>query len=175
MACLSSCLAVVVAGAATGLIVYDKRSLSTMEKDVRIFHRVNHVMTTQPTLKDAHISIVSFNQIVLLVGQTPKASQRRLAEKLTYTIPDVKRVYNQLVITKPTNFSTKAQDSWITSQTRSSLMQKKGLKSGSIRVITEQSVVYLMGHVTREQALLASDAARHIAGVKKVVRVFQYR
>jgi osmotically-inducible protein OsmY len=54
------------------------------------------------------------------------------------------------------------------------MLTKKGLESGSIRVVTENSVVYLMGIVSNEQAATAVAVARQIEGVKKVVKVFQY-
>ena len=54
------------------------------------------------------------------------------------------------------------------------MLSEKGLESGSLRVITENSVVYLMGIVTPEQANLAVNVARHVNGVRKVVKVFQY-
>ena len=54
------------------------------------------------------------------------------------------------------------------------MLTKKGLESGSIRVVTENGVVYLMGIVTAEQASLSVDVARRVNGVSKVVKIFQY-
>jgi len=41
-------------------------------------------------------------------------------------------------------------------------------------VVTENSVVYLMGLVKREEANDATEIARTTSGVQKVVRVFEY-
>lgn len=172
---LSSCVAVVVAGAATGLVVYDKRNLSTLESDARIFHLVHKKIVTNPHFRQSHIVVVSFNQVVLLVGQTPSASLRVMAEKIAQQTPGVKRVYNEINISNPISITTKTNDSLITGQIRSYMLQKKGLESGSIRVVTENSIVYLMGIASHEQANLAVDVARYIPGVRKVVKVFQYR
>jgi len=54
------------------------------------------------------------------------------------------------------------------------MLTTKGLESGSIRVVTENTVVYLMGIATHEQANLAVNVARKINGVSKVVKVFRY-
>jgi osmotically-inducible protein OsmY len=54
------------------------------------------------------------------------------------------------------------------------MLAKKGLGSGSIKIVTENGVVYLMGVVTPDQANLAVEVARQVSGVKKVVKVFQY-
>lgn len=171
---LTSCVAVVVAGAAAGLIVYDKRDLSTLEKDTRIFHKVSKSLASDPRFKQSRIVVVSFNQSVLLLGQTPSASLRVLAEKITQKISDVRRVYDEISIENPISISQKTTDTWITGQIRSLMLQRKGLESGSIRIVTENSVVYLMGIVTHEQASLAVDVARHVQGVRKVVKIFQY-
>ncbi|WP_133130176.1 BON domain-containing protein [Legionella yabuuchiae] len=171
---LAGCVAVVAAGAAGGLIVYDKRSVVMIEKDARIFHVVHKTIVTNPKFDDSHIDVTSFNQVVLLTGQTPAASLKVFAEKIARQTPNVERVYNEIAIGYPTPLSQRSKDSWITSQVRAQMLAKKGLESGSIRVVTENSVVYLMGIVTHKQANLAVDVARQVNGVTKVVKVFRY-
>jgi len=39
--------------------------------------------------------------------------------------------------------------------------------------VTERGVVYLMGRVTQREANRASDVARRVDGVKKVVRLLE--
>ena len=171
---LSGCVAAVIAGAAGGLVVYDKRSFSMIEKDSRIFHKVHTSLVTNPVFDESHIVVTSFNRNVLLAGEVSSASLRKKAESVATSVPNVKRVYNELTIGAPTSLSQRSKDSWITSQIRAKMLTKKNLESGSIRVVTEDSVVYLMGVVTREQAQLAVDVARQVNGVTKVVKVFRY-
>jgi osmotically-inducible protein OsmY len=163
---LTSCVVAVVAGAAAGM-VYDRRSVTTMEGDARIFHIVHTNIVTKPQFRNSRILVSSFNRVVLLVGQTPTASLRVLAEKVAHDTSGVVRI-NPLPMTQRT------KDSWITSQVRSNMLTKKGLESGSVRIVTENGVVYLMGIVTPEQASLSVDVARRINGVRKVVKIFQY-
>ncbi len=170
---LSSCVAVVV-GAAAGLVVYDRRSVGTLESDARIFHMVHTRIANDQTFRDSRIIVISFNKVVLLIGQTPQAELRDDAFRIARNTPDVRRVYNEINIDNPLTLSDRAQDSLITSQVRTAMLSKKGLESGSIRVVTEGGVVYLMGIVTHEQANLAVDVARQISSVEKVVKVFQY-
>lgn len=173
-ALLSSCVAVVVAGAAAGMIVYDKRNVASLERDTRIFHVVHKSLVTDPRFRDSRIIVVSFNQVVLLLGQTPAASLRVIAEKTAQNTPGVRRVYDEISIAYPISMSRRTKDTLITGQVRSLMLNKKGLESGSIRIVTENAVVYLMGIVTQEQANLAVDVARQTKGVRKVVKVFQY-
>ncbi len=171
---LSSCVAVVVAGAAAGLVVYDKRSVATLEADARIFHIIHKAIVTDPRFRNSHIVVSSFNEVVLLAGQTPTASLRVLAEKIAHNTRQVRRVYNEISIDYPVSLTQRTQDSWLTSQIRSLMLTKKGLESGSIRVVSENNIVYLLGIATHEQANLAVNVARQVNGVQKVVKVFQY-
>lgn len=169
---LTSCVAAVVAGAAG--MVYDRRAVGTMEADARLFHVVHKSIVTDPQFRDSRILVTSFNRVVLLVGQTPAASLRVLAEKTARSASGVKRVYDEVTIGHPIPLTQRTKDSWITSQVRSNMLTKKGLESGSIRVVTENGAVYLMGIVTAEQGSLAVDVARRVTGVNKVVKIFQY-
>lgn len=170
---LTGCVAAVVAGAA-GVMVYDKRSFRVLERDTRIFHNVRTAIVTDPLFRYSHISVTSFNRAVLLVGQTSTDSLRVLAGRIAQKTPQVSRVYNQLTVEPSISLSVRAEDSWITSQVRSFMLTQKGLESGSIRVVTENKVVYLMGLVSHEQANLAADVARRVSGVRRVIKVFQY-
>ncbi len=171
---LISCAALVVVGAAGGLIVYDKRSLPMIEKDSRIFYVINTEIAKDPTFDDSRIVISSFNKIVLLLGQVPASSVKTAAEKIAQKTPNVRRVYNQITIGPKISLTQQSKDTWITSEVKSKMLTKKDLESGSIRVITENGVVYLLGIVTPEQANLATSVARQVKGVQKVVKIFQY-
>ena len=171
---LGGCVLGVMAGAAAGLVVYDKRSVVMIERDARIFHVVRTTIVTDPKFRNSHIGVTSFNQVVLITGQTQTASLREVAEKIAQSTPNVRRVYNEITIEPPITLADQSRDSWITGEVRAKLLRKKGLESGSIRVVTDNAVVYLMGIATPEQGGLAVDVARQIKGVRKVVKAFQY-
>lgn len=170
---LSGCVAVVMAGAA-GMVVYDKRTVFKIESDARIFYQVNKAIVSDSRFRGAHIVVSSFNEVVLLSGQVNDVSLKFLAEQIAKNTPKVQRVYNEIEVEPVTSFSQRSKDSWITSQVRAQMLAKKGLESGSIRVVTEKGVVYMMGVVSKEQSQLAVDVARKVNGVEKVVKIFRY-
>jgi osmotically-inducible protein OsmY len=135
---------------------------------------VHTAIVSDPQFRNSRIVVSSFNRVVLLVGQTPTASLRVVAEKIAQNTPGVRRVYDEITVNNPLALSKRTKDSWITSQVRSKMLTKKGLESGSIRIVSENGVVYLMGIVSAEQAALSVDVARRINGVNKVVKIFQY-
>lgn len=171
---LASCVAVVVAGAAAGLVVYDRRSVMMMESDARIFHVIQKAVASNSDFHDSRIVVVSYNQVVLLTGQTSVASQRVVLERIAQKAPNVRRVYDEVAVATPISIRQQSKDTIITGEVRSKILTKKGLESGSIRIVTENGVVYLMGIVTAEQGNLAVEVARQVNGVQKVVKVFQY-
>lgn len=171
---LSSCVAVIAAGAAAGLVVYDKRNISMIEQDARIFYVLRKDIVQDPQFQDASVTVTSFNRVVLLTGQVPNATLRVISEKKARKTPNVYRVYNEIEVGSPLSYTQHSKDAWINSEIRAKLLKKSGLESGSIRVVTDNAVVYLMGKVSYEQADTAVDVARRVNGVEKVVKVFMY-
>jgi osmotically-inducible protein OsmY len=173
---LTGCVGAFIAGAATGgLIVYDRRDLTTVSDDQHIRYRVNSRIVADPMLQPTHISVTCFHYAVLLVGQTPNASQRAHAEKLAQTVTGFKHIYNEIEIAENTTPKVRTNDAWITTKVKAQLLTAKDLNSGEIKVVTENSTVYLLGQVSQPQADLAVAQTKKVSGVKRIVKVFQYR
>lgn len=62
----------------------------------------------------------------------------------------------------------------ITTKVKSALLTDSELNGVKVKVITEDSEVFLFGYVTAEQANRATDIARNISGVKQVIKGFLY-
>lgn len=174
---LQSCFFVAgaAAGAAGVAVVYDHRKVADVLRDQHITNQVNEKINDNTLLKyDCHISVTTFNQVVLLTGQASTTELQQQAEALTKSVPEVARVYNQITIQGPTSSLIRASDAWITTKIKTQMLATKDLKSGTIKVVTEDGSVYLMGVVSHRQASMSVIIARQVAGVQKVVRIFQY-
>lgn len=164
------------AGAAAIAVVYDHRTIANTFKDGQIANKIYNKFRMVPGLiEDSHIEVTVFNRVVLLSGQTPKPEWRHQAELSARGVPDVSKVYNQISIEGPTSTLTRTSDSWVTAKIKAEMLATENLKSGSIKVVTENGVVYLMGIVSRRQADIAVEIARQVSGVQKVVKIFQYK
>lgn len=173
-ALLTGCVGAVVVGAAGSMMVYDRRSISMIERDARIFYVTNTNIHNNRAFSDTHITVTSYNQVVLLTGQVTSVTLKADAEHIARKTPNVRRLYNELTINNPTTLGERSKDALLTSKLRSGMLAEKGLESGSIRIVVEHGDVYLMGIVTHEQADLAVVVARNTRGVQKVVKIFQY-
>ena len=56
---------------------------------------------------------------------------------------------------------------------KAKLIDARDLHSNAFYVVVERAQVYLMGRVTEREADRATEIARQISGVKKVVRAFE--
>ncbi len=173
---LTGCFGALFAGAATsGAVINDSRSITEMERDTKVSHDVSMVLTRDPKLKKTHIVVSSFYQMVFLGGEVPTQNLVTYAEQKALKVPGVRRVYNQIKVAPNNSIKGQAEDAWITTKVKTSMLAKSGLKSGGFKVITERRVVYLIGAVSHDQANLAVDVARRIDGVERVVKLFKYR
>lgn len=175
---LSGCVFVAgaAAGAATIAVVYDHRTLTNTFKDTHIANQiVRKIRVNQHLSQDSHVEVSVFHRVVLLTGETPDPRWRHEAGELASNTPGVTKVYNQISVEGPTSTLTHTSDSWITAKIKGLMLTNSELRTGSIKVVTENGVVYLMGSVTHTQSNIAVNISRQVSGVQKVVKIFQYK
>ena len=132
-----------------------------------------NINTADEGYDDAHLSIISFNGFVLLVGQVPSEALKALATDVVKKIEDVRRIYNELEVGPATSLGTRGQDTWITTQVKSKLLASSDTPGTRVKVVTENSVVYLMGLMTEEEADRVSLEAAEVSGAERVVKLFE--
>ena len=126
------------------------------------------------TLGDrAHVNVTSYNRRVLLTGEVRNDADRSRATLLAQSQENVKDVVNDLAIGASSSLSQRTKDTVTTGQVKAAFVDAKDLQASAVKVVTERGIVYLMGRVTAREAQRATDIARGISGVAKVVRVFE--
>ncbi len=175
---LQGCLAgaFVAGGATTGGLITDPRSFGTIKDDEQINFKVNRKLANDAVLaSEAHVSAVSYNKVVLLTGQAYDEELRARAEQYAKQTPGVSRVFNEITLGIPTSAFRRAKDVGITSTVRTKMFANRELKSNHFKIVTENGVVFILGVATQKQADLAVTIARKSAGVKKVVKLIEYK
>lgn len=175
---LTSCIPVAVFTGAlvAGSIVYDQRSIQTQLSDNDINVLAQERLNADPLVSNhSNILIATYNGVILMVGQAQTPKVRNEAYKIISTIPNVRKVYNEVNLSGSVSDLATVNDTWLSNKVRTSLLTESRLSSAGIKVVTEAGTVYLMGDVTQAQGKIASDIARKIDGVQEVVTVFQYR
>jgi osmotically-inducible protein OsmY len=169
----AGCAAVAVTGFSMGaLSIADRRTVGTQTEDQGIeFKAMQHLSKLDSS---ANVSATSFNRKLLLTGQVPDEKTRREAAAIASRIEQVRNVHNELAIGFKATVATRAKDSSITAQVKARLFDAKDLQANTIKVVTENGVVFLMGIVTRAEGDHASKLASLVSGVSRVVTVFEY-
>ena len=173
-ALLSGCAPLIVGGAVVGgaMVVTDRRTSGSQVEDevieLKSKGRMNEAFEDR-----ANVSTTSYNRLVLLTGEVPTEADKALAEHVVARIPNVQSVVNELRVGPFNTFGERTRDVFVTTKVKASLFDAKDVFANSIKVVTHRSTVFLMGRVTEREATRASELARRVSGVAKVVRVFE--
>ena len=173
---MSGCSSVLDTGASEPIQdKHSQRSLGRMLDDETIETKaLVNVRKADDALRDANIGIISFNGIVLLVGQVPSPQLKQLAAQTVADIRYVRKVHNELTVSEANDFGGRSSDSWITTRIKSRMLFSSSVDPAEVKVVTESRVVYLLGLVDQQSGDKAVDMARQTNGVQKVVRIFEY-
>jgi osmotically-inducible protein OsmY len=124
--------------------------------------------------QNSHIVVTSYNGIVLLAGQTPRADLKALAEKEASAVQRVKKVNNELQVLEPSSLLARNNDAWLTTKIKSQMLTDSAIPGSRIKVVTENGIVYLLGLVTQQEATRATNLVQGVSGVQKIVKLFEY-
>lgn len=173
---LQGCAAVVVgAGVGAASAAHDRRTLGTQVDDKTVAARVITQLAQNKAVDDyANVNVHIFNGVALLVGQAPNDDLKRQAHQAAEQVKNIKKLHNQIRIGSPIPASTSANDVWLASKVKASLIADKRINGLHINVAVEDSEVFLMGLVSQTEADTAVDIARNVNGVARVVKAFEY-
>lgn len=171
---LQGCIEMAVGTAVVGTIAAtDRRTFGAQTEDKAIAlkgeSRVANMVGSA-----GHVNINSFNRKVLLTGEVPDEATKIAVEREIADISGVQSIVNDLVVAPPASYTSRSNDTLITGKVKASLVDAKDISANSFKVVTERAVVYLMGRVTQREGTRAAEVARGVAGVQKVVKVFEY-
>ena len=176
---LSGCAPAMVGGAAAGgAMVIDRRTPGAFIDDERIEWSIRNAIRQDEELSSqSNVSVVSYDGVVLLAGETPSEALRSRAAEHARQVEKVRRVHNELVIAAPSSMMTRSSDTSITARVKTRVLgirDLEGFDGTKVKVVTENGTVFLMGKVLRREADAVTDAARQVGGVQRIVRLFEY-
>ncbi|MDH3319755.1 MAG: BON domain-containing protein [Betaproteobacteria bacterium] len=171
---LQGCIEMMVVG--TGVAVAtaeDRRTTGAQLEDrgieLRAANRIDDRLGER-----AHVNVTSFNRYVLLTGEASDEATRAEIETLARSVPNVLGVSNDVQIAGKSSTTSRSNDTIITSKVKTRFADANKFNVFQVKVVTEAAVVYLLGIVTEQEAADAVEIARTTAGVRKVVKMFEY-
>jgi osmotically-inducible protein OsmY len=170
---LQGCIEMAIGTAVMGTIAAsDRRTLGAQTEDKTIAVKAES-RVPQIVGDGGHVNIASFNRKVLLTGEVRDEAMKSAVEREVAGLDGVASVVNELQVSGVSNYTSRSNDALLTGKVKASFVDAKDLYSNAIKVVTERGAVYLMGRVSQREANLATEIARGVPGVQKVVRLFE--
>jgi osmotically-inducible protein OsmY len=166
--------AIVAVGIGAGaLVATDRRTTGAQVDDEAIENKVT-LAAGNSWGNSVHLNVTSYNARVLLTGEAPTAAIKDEITRVAKTTDRVQTVTNEMVIGPVTDLGARTGDSYLTSIVKARFVEAQKFAPNHVKVVTERSVVYLIGIVTREEGDAAARIAATTSGVARVVKLFQY-
>lgn len=171
---LQGCAPMVMVGAGAAVVAYEDRRTTVAQLDdqtieLRAGNRIDDRFGSR-----VHVNVTSYNRHVLLTGEAPDEATRGEVEKIVRGVADVLGVTNDLQIAGISSATSRSNDTLITANVKTRFINSDKFNAIHVKVVTEASVVYLLGIVTEQEAADAVELARTTSGVRKVVKMLEY-
>ena len=170
---LSGCAQLLISGASMGATAMytDRRTPGLQVEDHSVEFtasgRVHDVIGDR-----GHVTVTSYNRVVLITGEVPTDADRAAVEQAVARVEGVRSIVNQLAVMPVSAVSTRLNDLMLLGKIKVTYADAKDLQVNAFKVVVDRSTAYQMGRVTEREAARATDLARRIPGVQRVVRVF---
>ena len=176
---LGGCFLAIASGAAVGAgAAHDRRGVGTYVDDKRIYlGAYDSINKDKEIALKNNVTIVVYNGVMLLVGETRTPELRQRAERLVSGFEGTRRIVNDIEVREPEGFWSRRRDNTTTLRVKTALLDLTslpGFDPTRVNVTTAHQVVYLMGKVSHEEDTAVTDIARDVSGVERVVKVFEY-
>ncbi len=172
---LQGCVvAVGAAGAMAAKVANDRRTVGTQLDDQNADASVSYQWSKSDTLKEkTNLQVDVYNGVALLTGQAPSQSLIDEAVDRAQNVEYLKKIHNQIRIGEPIGAGTQANDIWLASKVRAKIVADETVPALQVKVVVQDSEVFLMGQLTNLEATAAVNVARNVTGVARVVRAFE--
>ncbi len=164
----------VIGGAMVGgaLVATDRRTSGAQLEDEGIELRSN-ARIRETVGEKVHVNVNSYNRQVLLTGEVPTAQDRQQIEQLVSKVENVRSIINELGVLGNSTLPQRSSDSLVTGKVKAGLVDAKDLYANAFKIVTERGTTYIMGRVSKREADRATEIARTVVGVQRLVRVLE--
>jgi osmotically-inducible protein OsmY len=171
---LQGCAPMVMVGAGAAVVAFeDRRTTGAQVDDQTIELRVGNRIDDRFGSR-VHVNVTAYNRYVLLTGEVPDEAARSEIEKIARSVTNVLGVTNDLQVAGISSTTSRSNDTFLTTNVKTRFLNSNKFNGIHVKVVTEASVVYLLGVVTEQEAADAVELARTTSGVRKVVKMFEY-
>ncbi len=171
---LSACAPLVFGGAMLGsaMVVTDRRTSGTQIEDQAIELKAANRIRDEIGER-GRVNVTSYNRLVLITGEVQNEADKATVERAASRVENLRSIVNEVAVLGASSLTSRSNDLVLASKVKATLFDAKDLMANAFKVVADRGIVYLMGRVTEREATRATNLARSISGVQKVVRVFE--
>jgi osmotically-inducible protein OsmY len=126
----------------------------------------------------SHMNINVYDGAALLTGEAMNEAIKSKIIEMVRVVKGVKMVHDNLIIDYPSDNLSRANDRRIAQNIRQALRQIHDFSnfdpSQQIKIVVEQSCVYLMGRVHRDEGTVVINVIRLDPDIRQLITVFDY-
>ena len=165
----------IAAAGGAGYAANQERGVGGTANDFAIKTNIQAALAKANPEMAAHLDVTVYGGRALLTGTAPDPQIKAHAGEAAGGIPGVRAVYNEIEVAPNELAWNSTKDAWITSEVRSSLVFSN-VRSVNYNVETVDRSVYLIGSARSQDELNhATDLARNVSGVSRVVSYVEVR
>jgi osmotically-inducible protein OsmY len=159
----------------TTIIFKKKTTTKSIKKYDNLLQKIKLVLQNDTQLNDININVTVFENTVLLTGVVfSHQLLNDIENKLLVKFPMIK-IINHLSVGKNKSIFDHSRDSAISAIILINFQEQTVFNPKNIKVITTNTVVYLMGSVTKNQAKFIKNIVENSVGVGEIVNLFEYK
>ena len=147
----------------------DREHLGERVADLEIQTLVTDALSKNADLAEKHIASQVKNRTVALTGTVQTTNQKYTAEQISWQVPGVLGLTNNLSVSD-VQATPESADDKLTRRVEFELYSTKAMSLKSMQIHADNGVVTLTGTVlSRAEKLLAEKTAKSVEGVRRVV------
>lgn len=157
--------------------LHDRRDSVSIKLDARIKERAMVALHAVKQIKDkSHFNIACYNGKVLVTGEAETEDVRDIIIANIRIILGVKLIHNAMTIGSIATLQSLNEDALLAIKVSDAVIikDKFGFDTTHVKVVIANKVAYLMGLVQEEEALIATKAVQQVAGINKIITIFEY-
>lgn len=177
MTMLQGCIGAAVVGSAAVATksATDPRSVGQQVDDGTLEARVSGQLNKDKEITGkARIIATAYKGNILLSGQSPDLALAERAKQIAANVEGTNAVYNEVRQGEPVDLGTASKDTWLTTKIKSKILASDAVKSSTVKVITENGEVFLLGVLTKQEGDATAKIASETDGVRRVTTAFTY-
>lgn len=155
----------------------DRRGDEVIKDDKNIKDQIKTIIDSNTLLEDARLKFMVHNGVVLIVGEVDNLTDMEYLQTTIKAINalDIKKIINQVEVREDNyTYLDRAQDLMIGLQAKTLLMEQEDIDEKHVNFLIYRKVMYLMGVLTKKEAVIVTNHLAETPGVERFVVAFEY-